>query len=246
METVVGVFELAEDAERAAAALRRAGIPMDHVNVLRPGLSEPEIHAVPTTDTEQPGMGAAAGGVVGGATGASMGPIAASLLVPGVGPVIAVGTAAMALLGLAGAAVGALAGAKLEEAVGNGLPKDELFFYEEMLRQGRSIVIAITAGGEQAESARRVLAESGAEDLDAAREHWWIGLRDVHGLHREIAGDEGAYRRGFETALHHDNRGRSCDDAALRARTAAESDAFRRGYERGQAYHRDLAGRRRT
>jgi len=74
MESVVGLFESAERARRAAEAISRAGIPTERLSVLTPGSSEGEIHAkVPTSETEQPGMGKAVGGVVGGVFGATTG-----------------------------------------------------------------------------------------------------------------------------------------------------------------------------
>src|SRR5512143_2050560 len=95
MESVVGIFKTRADAYRAAGYLKSAGIADKHLNVLMPGGSEEQLKAVPTTETEAPGVGAAIGGVVGGALGAagglSLGAAAATLFVPGVGPIIAVG-----------------------------------------------------------------------------------------------------------------------------------------------------------
>ena len=111
MESVLGIFKTREDACRAAGYLKSAGIPDEHINVLMPGGSDGELRAVPTTETEAPGMGAALGGVVGGALGAagglSLGAAAATFFVPGVGPIIAVGLLGSAVLGVGGAAGGA-------------------------------------------------------------------------------------------------------------------------------------------
>ena len=56
--------------------------------------------------------------------------------------------------------------------------------------------------------------------------------------------DEAAYRLGFEAALHPDRRGRTYETTIESLRTKyADScalDAFRRGYERGQAYQRAI------
>src|ERR1043165_1033747 len=104
MSTVAGIFKSRADAERAVANLRSAGISDERINLLTPGESAAEVEeAVPTTETEQPGMGGALGGTVGGALGAAggmtIGAATASLLVPGVGPVIAAGVLGAALLG---------------------------------------------------------------------------------------------------------------------------------------------------
>ena len=45
-------------------------LPNDRIALLTPGMSDQTVErAVPTEDTEQPGMGAAMGGTVGGAMG---------------------------------------------------------------------------------------------------------------------------------------------------------------------------------
>jgi len=110
-------------------------------------------------------------------------------------------------------------------------------------------VIALVEDDALAGAARATLAAGGAETIDAARERWWLGLRSVeqeqyvdgpHAFER----DEVFYRRGVEAALGADARGRAWDESIdrLRARYAADCDApaFRRGWERGQMYQRDM------
>nr|MDQ5837274.1 histidine kinase [Acidobacteriota bacterium] len=93
MSTVAAIFNSRADAGRAAARLREAGFSEDRVSLLAPGATQGQLDDVPTTETEQPGMGAALGGAVGGALGIAggleFGAAAASLLIPGVGPVFA-------------------------------------------------------------------------------------------------------------------------------------------------------------
>jgi hypothetical protein len=253
MSTVAGIFKSRADAERAVVDLSSAGIASGNINLLTPGTTDEELEAaVPTTETEQPGMGGALGGTVGAAMGAAggmhIGAALASLLVPGVGPVLAAGVIGAALLGAGGAAAGAAAGSAMEESV-EGLPHDELYVYEDALRQGRSVIICVTDDETQAEAARSVLAQAGAESIDAARDSWWVGLRDAEeevytGQGKDFKTDEAVYRRGFEAALHPRVRGKSYDEAteALRERysDAYEVESFRHGYERGQNYHRSL------
>lgn len=254
MKTVAGIFKSQTDAKRAAANLRAAGFADDHINFLAPGTTPEELEsAVPTTETEQPGMGKAMGGAVGGALGAagglSIGAAAASLFVPGVGPVIAAGILGAALFGSGGAAAGAAAGDVMEDNIADGLPHDELYVYEDALRRGRAVVIALADDDTQAEAARNVLAQSGAESLDAARESWWIGLRDAEqetyaGEGRDFKTDEPYYRHGFEASLHPKARTKSYEDASafLQARYKDEHahDAFQRGYKRGQVYQQSF------
>jgi len=123
------------------------GVNREQINLLTPDSSDQKIASVPVSDSEQPGMGPAVGTVVGGALGTAggfgAGAAIASLLVPGVGPILAGGLLGASLLGLGGAATGAAAGEMIEDRV-SGLPHDELFVYEDALRQGRTVVMVVT------------------------------------------------------------------------------------------------------
>ena len=257
METTVGIFRSLADTERALAQLRSLGIGFDKISVLLPGTTSTEAEAiVPTSDTESPGMGEALGGVVGGAigagVGATLGTAVASLLVPGVGPVLAAGILGAALLGTGGAIAGVQAGDLLEHALAHGLPHDELFVYEDALRKGRTVLIVYSEDSETKERVQDALLRAGAESIDAAREDWWLGLRDAEAEQYERAGrsfkqDETNYRRGFETALYPKMRGRSFAEASeTLAPEICNNAAFRAGYERGQAHQKNLEERRQT
>lgn len=250
MKNVAGIFNSRADAERALVTLREMGVAEDRLNLLTPGESPTEVDAeVPTTETEQPGMGQALGGAVGGALGAAgglgLGSIIATSLIPGVGPVLAVGMIGAALVGAGGAVAGSKVGEKMEDSIAPELPHDELYVYEDALRQGKTVVIAATDDGEQADHARTALAAAGAESIDAARESWWVGLRDDEeaeyaGQGGNFQNDEPVFRRGFEAALDPRTRGASFDESSERLREryadACDALAFRRGYERGCVY----------
>jgi hypothetical protein len=253
MSTVAGIFNSTSDAERAVESLSGVGVGRERISLLTPGTTQGKLDDVPTTETEQPGMGTALGGAVGGALGVAgglhLGAAAASLLVPGVGPVLAAGIIGAALLGAGGAAAGAAAGGSLEDSMAEGLPHDELFVYEDALRRGRSVVIVVADDETVAESARGVLTQAGAESVDAARESWWVGLRDGEEAEYTVEGgdfgsDEPIYRRGFEASLHPHARGRAYVEDAERLRkcfgTECEESAFRHGYERGRLYQNEL------
>jgi len=254
METVAGVFNTRVDAERAIEGLRSAGIGEDRIAFLVPGTTDESVEAaLPTTETEQPGMGAAMGGTVGGAMGiaggASLGAAAASLLIPGVGPVIAGGIIGAALLGVGGAVTGAAAGTALEQGLADGIPHDELYLYEDALRKGRSVVIAFADDDDQVETSQNVMAQAGAESIDAAKEDWWLGLRDVEaeiytGLGGDFSTDESAYRQGFEAALHTRRRGKAYEqvssELSVPAQEGGSEEAFRQGFKRGQEYLNNL------
>jgi hypothetical protein len=254
MKTVTGIFASRADAERAVERLHAMALPDKYISLLTPGTSQDQIDAaVPTTETEQPGMGSALGGTVGGALGVAggmhIGAAIASLFVPGVGPIFAAGILGAALLGIGGATAGAKTGEAMEDSIAPELPHDELYVYEDALRQGRSVVIAATKDDEQADAARGILGQAGAESLDAARENWWVGLRDAEESEyakegRDFKAEEAHYRRGFEAALHPRARGKAYNDAIdyLRERHGDDytAEGFRRGYERGRSYHQSL------
>jgi hypothetical protein len=254
MITVVGIFGSRVDAERAAPKLE-FDLTNCQINILTPGPHADQLSQVPTMATEQPGVGKAFGGLVGGALGAAAGMqlgVSASLVVPGVGPVIAVGVAAAALLGLGGAVGGAAVGEQMERSTDYGLPKDELFVYEDALRKGRTVVLLLVEDEIQEQRAKEVLSTCGAESLNAARENWWIGLRDAEAERYTREGgdfnaDESVYRLGFEAAQQPALRGRSYSAALdlLQKRYPLEvynHAAFRRGFERGQVHHKSLNG----
>src|SRR2546426_3166124 len=176
MHPVVGIFTRREDAERAAGELEPAGIDRGRIIVLTPGTPAERPTTVPTRETEPPGIGTALGTMTGAAAGAAggmqLGTVLSTLLVPGLGPVIALGALGTVLLGALGAAVG-----HAFDDAPEGVPKDDLFLYEDALRHGRSVVIVLADDDRRAEVARAVLSANGAESLDAFRERWWKGTR---------------------------------------------------------------------
>lgn len=252
---VVGVFKTRSAAQSAAAKLVPLGIAKDKINILTPDVTQTELAQLPTQAAEQPGMGKAMGATVGGAVGlAAAGALPAflgSLLVPGVGPILAIGLAG----GVLGAVAGGVAGGAMESSTPEGLPEDELFVYEDALRQGHSAVIAIAANDQQAQAVRGALEEAGAESIDRAREMWWVGLRDTekdtyqaHG--RNFDEDERYFRCGFEAAQHSANRGKSYEECRARLGDRYpgdnEREPFQRGYQRGRAYFEALRARATT
>jgi hypothetical protein len=254
MESVAAVFTSRYDAEHGSVRLLALGIPKDRINILTPHATEKELAAVPIDDAEPLGvgkaMGAAVGGAVGLAGGIGLGGAVTSLIVPGIGPVLAIGFAGAAVL----AVLGGAAGGAIEKSTAVGLPGDELFVYEDALRQGRTVVIAQVENGSQAEAARGALENAGAESIDRAREMWWIGLRDAEKETYESSGgtfedDERYFRCGFEAALHSENRDKSYDKcrARLGDREARlhEREPFQRGYDRGRAYSEIMKQRHR-
>lgn len=249
MRNIVGVFTSRADAEQAIEKLHSAGIADRRISFLTPDTPHKTVESVPTTAGEQPGMGRAVGSLVGGALGTAgglhAGAALASIMIPGVGPVLAAGLIAGALGAAAGVAAGGAAGENLEDSLTEGVPTDEMFIYEDALRQGRSVVIAAVEDDDQADMARGILTGSGAESIDAARDQWWVGLRSAEEEHYlaqggDFARDEAAYRRGFEAAQHYDLRGKRYAESIPFLQqcygNACREKPFELGFERGRVY----------
>jgi hypothetical protein len=255
MEAVSGVFQTRTAAERAVQDAVKAGIPADKITLLTPGSMdqiEKEMPSVPVDTTEQPGMGKAIGALLGGGVGITSGSLLAALI-PGVGPITAIGLLGAAIVGAAGATVGATVGDKMEKSSIEGLPEDEIFVYEDALRQGRSVVVALAENEESASLLRELMKREGAESVDAAREQWWIGLRSAEESHysKNFADDERFYRLGFQAALHARTRCMEFDQVSGEMNAALEDvqrqhpgvdleEAFTQGYQRGRDYYQQL------
>jgi hypothetical protein len=179
VQSVVGIFNSRRAAEEAVSGLNAIGLADNSVVFATPENAPQALESVPTTDAESPGIGKAisgyVGGVVGGGVGMGVGSGVASLLVPGVGVIFAAGIAAGALLGVSGAAIGAALGKETEKTLDTGVPHDDVFFYRDLLRQGRSLVVASTETDELAIAARAVLHQHGSEDVETVRKEWASG-----------------------------------------------------------------------
>ncbi|HTT20640.1 MAG TPA: hypothetical protein VMG82_16945 [Candidatus Sulfotelmatobacter sp.] len=257
MESVTGIFTTREAAQRAYEKVSQVGIP-DKITLLTPGSADEigrEVQSVPTEASEQPGMAKAVGALVGGGVGITGGS-ALMALVPGVGPITTLGLLGAAIVGAAGATVGAAVGSKFETATYEGLPEDEIFLYEDALRNGRSVVIALADDEPSASELRDVLRREGAESIDAARDQWWTGLRSSEQNRYEKSGgnfsdDEEFFRLGFQAAMHARTRCKEFDQVSAEMDAALEDvehrfpgkdveEPFTRGYQRGREHYQQL------
>ncbi len=157
METAIGVFASRDNAEGAVKELRERGVPEESIAFLT--RSENEAKTIAKE------LGAFVGGFMGGAAGLTTGVVAVSLLLPGVGTVFALGIGAAALL------TGAGAGAGAGSAVGSAATHDadapqpataeksseDVAFFREVLKEGRSLIVVRTDSKELASSACAVL-----------------------------------------------------------------------------------------
>jgi anti-sigma B factor antagonist len=153
METAIGVFASRDHAEKAVKELLGSGVPEESIVFLT--RSEGEAKSIAKE------LGAYVGGFVGGAAGITTGVVAATLLLPGIGTVFALGIGAAALL--TGAGAGAGAGTALGSAASNdeNSPKpatgeksaEDIAFFREVLKEGRSLIVVRTESQELATSA---------------------------------------------------------------------------------------------
>jgi hypothetical protein len=256
MKTVTGVFSSQEEAQRAVSAIHSSGLSVSKTTLLSPGADAANAKSVPVVASEQPGMGAAVGAVAGAAAGMSGGPLLLAALIPGIGPITAIGLLGGAFLAAAGATVGGVAGKKLENSMTEGLPEDELFVYEDALRKGRSVILALVHDEATAAKLRELMKTEGAETVDAARDQWWIGLRNAEDEHysakgRPFSDDEKFYRMGFESALHARTRCKEYDQVLGEMNAQLEeleqqypgkevAAPFTHGYQRGRQYYQQL------
>jgi anti-sigma B factor antagonist len=157
METAIGVFASRDHAHEAVRELRGRGVPEESIVFLTRSESEAK-----TIASE---LGTFVGGFVGGAAGITTGIVAASLLLPGIGTVFALGIGAASLL--TGAGAGAGAGAALGSAATHDAdaPKpteaekcsEDVAFFREVLKEGRSLIVVRTESQELATSACAIL-----------------------------------------------------------------------------------------
>jgi uncharacterized protein (TIGR02271 family) len=160
--TVVGVFDDRDDAQRAIEALKDAGFRSDDIGVTMRDRREAEA-LVEDTGTHA-GAGAATGALAGGALGGLAGWLVGigALAIPGVGPIIAAGPLAAAL---GGAAIGAAGGGLIGALTGMGVPEDEAKWYEGEVHRGGTLV-TVRADGRYGE-ARRIMREYDAREAGA-------------------------------------------------------------------------------
>src|SRR5208282_1925891 len=90
-----------------------------------------------------------------------------SLAIPGVGPLIAAGPIIAALTGVGvGGAVGGIAGA----LVGMGIPEYEAKRFEGRVKSGGILLSVHSDNAEWTKKAKKVLENTGAEDISSASE----------------------------------------------------------------------------
>ena len=143
MRHAIGTFSTREDAEFALKELQEAGFNMDRVSVIakNPDPKDNIGGAEVKSAGEQAKGGAAAGATTGAATGGLLG------LIGGLGVIALPGVGAVAELGvvlantLLGSGIGAAGGGLVGALIGWGIPEDRANYYNDLVSQGRYIVL---------------------------------------------------------------------------------------------------------
>ncbi len=164
---VFGIYASRSAAEHAITALQQAGFRNTDISALLPENEGTKdfAHEKGTKAPEGASTGASAGAAVGGVLGWLTG--IGALAIPGLGPFIAAGPIMAALAGVGvGGALGGLTGA----LVGMGIPEYEAKRYEGRVKKGGILVSVHSDSSEWTDKAKRILEQTGAEDIASASE----------------------------------------------------------------------------
>jgi len=130
--------------------------------------------------------------------------------------------------------------------LGGHLDEDQ-YLFGHALELGAAVVVVLVDEPVHVLVARAALDRTGAEPMADVCERWWHAVRAREEPHWRGAGAtahfaEDAYRQGFIAAQRPSSRGRSytevLEDAERRSPWSGAPEAFRLGYERGQAWGR--------
>ncbi len=140
-QTITKLYDSYADARLTVADLEAAGVPHSHISILA---NNAEDHDTKNEKVaKDAGVGATAGGVLGGGAGLLTG--LGVMAIPGVGPVVAAGWLAATLAGVvAGAAAGAATGGIIGALTEHGVDKDQAHVYAEAIRRGGALVAVKT------------------------------------------------------------------------------------------------------
>jgi anti-sigma B factor antagonist len=151
VETAIGVFASRDHAEAAVKDLLSHGVPEPAIVFL----TRAEGDATTTGSGQQAAVPGAGQQLAAGITSS------ASMVVPGVGRVFGLGARAAGLLGLLGGGSGVGVGPRVSRGPAQPTPEekcpDDVVFFREVLKQGRSLIVVRTDSPEVAKIASREL-----------------------------------------------------------------------------------------
>jgi hypothetical protein len=175
MKTIIGAFDDAASAERAAHALVQSGVSRDDISIIANNESG-QYTAPASNGTVGGGHAVGHDAKVGAEWGAGIGFLVGltGLAVPGLGWLAAAGWFGGTILGAgAGAIIGGLVGALTHV----GVPREEAALYTESVRRG-SVLVAVRAEDATALEIASVLNSSGAINIDERgtlyRQEGWL------------------------------------------------------------------------
>lgn len=164
---VYGIYKTRFAAENAVEKLKEQSFRNSDISVLfsSPDTNKEFAHQNSTKAPEGAATGTAAGATLGGVLGWLAG--IGSLAIPGVGPLIAAGPIMGAL---AGAGVGGTLGGIVGALIGIGIPEYEARRYEGRVKEGGVLLSVHADTQDWATTAKRILEETGAEDIGTKSE----------------------------------------------------------------------------
>jgi len=164
---VFGIYPHRASFEYALSALKDVGFRETDVSVLlqeNPGTKDLATEKS-TKAPEGAATGSSSGAVIGGALGWLAG--TGAIAFPALGPLLAAGPIVSALAGMGvGGALGGLAGVLL----GLGMPEYEAKRYQGRIEKGGVLLSVHCDDANWANKAKRVLSETGAEDISSTTE----------------------------------------------------------------------------
>jgi outer membrane lipoprotein SlyB len=169
---VVGVFNTTANAERAVADLIERGFLKEKISLIAPKSTQAEhitVAGSAADHAEDMAIGAVGGSLMGGMLGALVGMIVVGI--PGLGAVLVAGPLAAAIGGttvtmVVGAASGAVGGGVLGALTWAGVTKAEAHVYEDLVREGNTLVMVQTSNDKMAEATEILHRDGAAEPAD--------------------------------------------------------------------------------
>ena len=198
-QTLTGLFDRYDDAQRAVKDLEAAGVPHRDVSIVANNSRGDHAEAVATDAATDAGAGAGIGAAIGGAGGLLAG--LGLLAIPGLGPVVAAGwLAATAVGAVGGAAIGGAAGGLVGALTHAGVPEEDAHVYAEGVRRGGSLVTA-KVDKPLMPTARAILADDRTVNIAARRDDYrlegWNQFDDTAPAYtpEQIDAERGRYDR---------------------------------------------------
>ncbi|GAB4209126.1 MAG: hypothetical protein OHK0022_39720 [Roseiflexaceae bacterium] len=162
-QTIIGLFDLVEQAQAGVQALLNNGVPHDGISLVANGRPIARAVGQDLLPGDPVSAGAATGGTLGMLPGLGM------LTLPGLGPVLVAGPLTAAIgMALASAGEGAPAGGLIGALTSAGIPDDDAHVYAQSILRGGAIV-AVTTGALLGAAVSDLLSRAGAVDAAARR-----------------------------------------------------------------------------